>query len=106
MRRLLGSLVVAAALIQAPALADPAVSASMPAIRASVNDNQIIVRMEPGVLGSVRSLEPRTLVVVARDANGGVLEETANTVSRRMTYARVAMTTAMKSASTVSVSLR
>lgn len=106
MRSMIACLVAAAALTQAPAFADPVVSASMPVIRATVADGQVNVRLERGVLGAARSHTPRTLVVVARNAGGDVVFEAEQSVSRRMTYASLAADPALTSASTVTVSLR
>lgn len=104
--RLLAGLVMAAAFATAPAFADPTVSASMPVIKASVSGADLVVRMEKNLKGSARNLEPRTLVVTARDASGKVVAETTRPVSIRMTYARMPMTAAMQSASALTVSLR
>jgi hypothetical protein len=96
----------AATLVASPAFADPVVKASMPAIRASVADGEVVVRLDQGVLGSARSLQPRTLVLVGHDASGKVVAESTSEVSRRMTYARMALTPALAGANTVTVSLR
>lgn len=106
MRVALACFLASAAVVAAPAIADPAVKASMPASRASVADGAVVVRLDKGVLGSARSLEPRTLVLVGRDASGKVVAESTSKVSRRMTYARMALTPALAGASTVTVSVR
>lgn len=106
MRRSLLVLVSASALLAAPAIADPAIKTSMPAIRASLSGDQMVVRMDQGVLGASRSLSPRTLTVVAKDASGAVVYESETEVSRRMTYAHVPAAAALKSASTVMVTVR
>lgn len=105
MRLVLASF-AAAALLAAPAVADPIVTASMPAIRASVANGEVVVRLDQGVLGSVRSLAPRTIVLVAKDASGRVIGESVALVSRRMTYARTQLTPALAGASTITVSVR
>jgi hypothetical protein len=102
----LAAVLAAAALLAVPAIAEPAVKASMPAIRASVVDGDVVVRLDQGVLGSARSLEPRTVVLVARDASGKIVAETSTKVSRRMTYARTALTPALAGASTITVSVK
>lgn len=106
MRIALACLLASTALVAAPAVADPVLKASMPAIRASVANGEVVVRLEQGVLGSARSLEPRTLVLVGRDASGKVIAENTSSVSRRMTYARMALTPALAGASTITVSIR
>lgn len=105
MRFVLASL-AASALLAAPAVAEPVVKASMPAIRASVANGEVVVRLEQGVLGSVRSLAPRTIELVGKDASGRVIGESTTMVSRRMTYARTQLTPALAGASTISVSIR
>ena len=105
MRFVLASL-AASALLAAPAVAEPVVKASMPAIRASVANGEVVVRLEQGVLGSVRSLAPRTIVLVGKDASGRVIVESTAMVSRRMTYARTQLTPALAGASTITVSIR
>lgn len=95
-----------AVLVASPAIAEPTVKASMPAIRASVAHGEILVRLDYGVLGSARSLQPRTLVVTGRDASGKVIGESVTEVSRRMTYARTALTPALAGASTITVSVK
>lgn len=105
MRLVLAS-IAAAALLAAPAVADPIVKTSMPAIRASVADGEIVVRLDQGVLGSFRSLAPRTIVLVAEDVSGRVIGESTVTVSRRMTYARTQLTPALAGASTITVAVR
>jgi hypothetical protein len=106
MRLALGCLIAAATLAQSPAFAEPAIKTSMPAIRAAIADGQLVVRMQRGVLGTAHSMDTRTMVVVARDAQGGIVYESTTPVSRRMTYAHLAATPALQSAATVSVSLR
>lgn len=98
--------IAALALLAAPAVAEPIVKTSMPAIRASVANGEISVRLDQGVLGSVRSLAPRTIVLVAKDASGKVVGESTAKVSRRMTYARTQLTPALAGASTIMVSVR
>ncbi len=105
MRLVLASL-AASALLAAPATADPTVSAAMPAIRASIADGEVVVRLGQGVLGSARNLSPRTIVMVGRDASGKVIAETTTQVSRRMTYARTQLTPALAGARTITVSVR
>lgn len=78
----------------------------MPAIRASIADGDVVVRLDQGVLGSARSLKSRTLVLVARDASGQQIGETAVPVARRMTYTRARLTPALAGASTITVSVR
>lgn len=94
------------ALIAAPALAEPAVKTSMPAIKATLSGDTLGVRLDQGVLGHGRGLELCTVVIVARDADGRVVAEEAAEVSRRMTYARVPVSAAVAGASTVTVSVR
>jgi hypothetical protein len=106
MRRTLMVLLAASAMVATPAFADPAIKTAMPAIRASLSGEEMVVRMDQGVLGASRSLAPRTLTIVARDASGAVVYETKTAVSRRMTYARVPAATALKTASTVMVTVR
>lgn len=105
MRAVLTALLIPA-LAVAPAFAEPRVSASMPAIKASLAGDQVVVRLDQGILGGVKSLEPRTLVVVAKDASGKTVAETSANVSRRMTYARIPVTPAIAGAATVTVSVR
>jgi hypothetical protein len=90
----------------APAMAEPVVKADMPAIRASISNEQMTVRLDQGLLGTVNSLKPRTVLVSARDASGRVVQEQEVQVSRRMTYARFPVSAAMSAASTVLVSVR
>lgn len=106
MRRSLMVLLAASVLTAAPALADPAIQTAMPAIRASLSGDEMVVRLHEGVLGASRSLSPRTLTIVAKDASGAVVYETKTDVSRRMTYASVPVTASLKSASTVMVTVR
>lgn len=106
MRRSLLVLLAASAAMATPAIADPAIKSSMPAIRASLSDDQMVVRMDQGVLGASRSLAPRTLSVVAKDASGAVVYQSETAVSRRMTYAHVPAAAALKNASTVIVTVR
>jgi hypothetical protein len=94
------------AMLAAPAVADPVVKASMPAIRASLADGEMVVRLDQGVLGSARSLAPRTIVMIGHDASGKVIAETSTKVSRRITYARTQLTPAFAGASTIIVSVR
>jgi hypothetical protein len=105
MRRALACL-IAAATLAAPAFAEPKVSADMPAIRADMSKDALNVRLERGILGTGRGLEQRKIVVVAKDAAGKVVFESATPVSRRMTYARIAMNPALANANTVNVSVR
>ena len=105
MRLVLASL-AGLALLAAPAVAEPVVKSSMPAIRASIASGDVVVRLDQGVLGSARSLEPRTLVMVGDDASGKVIAETTTRVARRMTYARTQLTPALAGASTIVVSVR
>lgn len=106
MRRSLLVLVAASAMTAAPALADPVIKTSMPAIRASLSGDEMVVRMDQGVLGASRSLSPRTLTIVAKDASGAVVYKTETAVSRRMTYAHTPAAAALKTASTVMVTVR
>lgn len=106
MRLALASLIAAAALVQAPAFADPAIETSMPAIHASLLNGDLVVRMERSLAGSAHNMSPRTMLVVARDAGGKVVFESQTPVTNRMTYARVAATPALQAAATVAVSLR
>ena len=96
----------ASAMLAAPAVADPVVKASMPAIRASLADGEVVVRLDQGVLGSARSLSPRTIVMLGHDASGKVIAETTTKVSRRITYARTQLTPALAGASMIIVSVR
>jgi hypothetical protein len=105
MRLILTSL-AASILLAAPAVADPVVKASMPAIRATLANGEVTVRLDQDVLGSARSLAPRTIVLVAKDASGRVIGESTAMVSRRMTYARTQLSPAFAGASTISVSVR
>jgi hypothetical protein len=105
MRLVLASL-AASALLASPAFADPIVKASMPAIRASLANGEVVVRLDQGVLGSARSLSPRTVVLIAKDGSGRVIGESTTMVSRRMTYARTQLTPAFAGASTITVSVR
>lgn len=105
MRLVLASL-AASAMLAAPAVADPVVMASMPAIRASIADGAVLVRLDQGVLGSARSLSPRSIMMVGYDAAGRVTGETTTQMSRRMTYARTQLTPALAGASTIMVSVR
>lgn len=106
MRLALGCLIAAATLVQAPASADPSITTTMPAIHASMANGELIVRMERAVLGKAHRMDPRTMVVVARDGQGKIVYESATPVSRRMTYQHMATTPALAGAATVSVSLR
>ncbi len=106
MRRLTLTALLTSTLLVVPALAEPAVTTSMPAIKATLSGNTLGVRLEQGVLGYGKGLEPRTLVIIARDAEGRVVAEKSADVSRRMTYARVPVSAAVAGASTVSVSVR
>lgn len=106
MRLALGCLIAAAALAQAPAFADPTIKSAMPAIHASLANGELVVRMERSLAGSVHNMAPRTMVVVARDADGKVVFESATPVQHRMTYAHIAATPALQAAATVAVSLR
>ena len=96
----------AAAMMAAPAVADPVVKASMPAIRASIADGDVLVRLDQGVLGSARGLSPRAILMAGYDASGKMIAETTTPVSRRMTYARTQLTPALAGASTIIVSVR
>ena len=100
------ALAFAAVAVSAPANADPVIRSSMPAIAASMSGDALVVRIERGVLGASQSLTPRTLTVVAKDASGAVVYEAQTPVSRRMTYARVPAAAALRSSSTVTVSIR
>lgn len=106
MRLALASLIAAAALVQAPAVADPAIKVSMPAIQASLLNGDLVVRMQRNLLGSAHNMTPRTMVVVGRDAGGNIVFESETPVTNRMTYARVAATPALQSAAALAVSLR
>jgi hypothetical protein len=106
MRLALGCLIAATALFQAPALADPSIKTAMPAIGASISNGQLVVRMERNLTGAVHNMEPRTLQVLARDAEGKVVFESTTAVTNRMTYARIPATPALTSAATIAVSLR
>jgi hypothetical protein len=105
MRLVLASL-AASAMLAAPAVADPVVKASMPAIHASIADGEVLVRLDEGVLGSARSLSPRAIMMVGYDASGKAIAETTTPVSRRMTYARTQLTPALAGASMIIVSVR
>ena len=106
MRRYLLVLLVASALSAAPALADPAIKTAMPAIRASLTGDEMVVRLHQGVLGAAQSLSPRTLTIVAKNASGVVVYESKAVIARRMTYAHIPATASLKSASTVMVTVR
>jgi hypothetical protein len=100
------ALLAASIVSAAPALADPAITTAMPAIRASVIGDEMVVRLQQGVLGASRSLSPRTLAIVARDASGVVVYETKAVIARRVTYTHIPVTASLKSASTVMVTIR
>lgn len=105
--RLAASLVVAfVASAPAPAIADPIIKTSMPAIHAAFSNGKFVVRMERSLTGAVHNMAMRTMTVVARDADGKVVYESSTPVTHRMTYARVTATPALQSAATVAVSLR
>lgn len=106
MRLALASLIAAAALVSAPAFADPAFKVSMPAIQASFLNGDLVVRMQRSLLGSAHNMAPRTMVVVGRDAAGTVVFQDETPVTNRMTYARVAVTPALRNAATVVVTLQ
>lgn len=106
MRIALASLITAIMLGNAPAFAEPVIKTSMPAIQASLQDNRLIVRMERSLAGSAHNMSPRMMTVVGRDQGGKVTFESETIVTNRMTYARIAATPALKSAATVSISLR
>lgn len=106
MRRFVFTALLAPALVAAPALAEPVVTSSMPAIEAKLSGDQLGVRLNQGVLGHGRGLQPRTVVIVAHDAAGRpVAEETAR-ISRRMTYAQIPVSSAIAEASSVVVTVR
>jgi len=105
MRLALGCLIAASVLFQAPALADPSIKTAMPAIGASIANGQLVVRMERNMTGAVHNMEQRTLAVMARDADGKVVFESATLVTNRMTYARIAAPPALQSSATIAVSL-
>jgi hypothetical protein len=50
-------------------------------------------------------MEQRTLAVMARDADGKVVFESATLVTNRMTFARIAAPPALQSSATIAVSL-
>lgn len=106
MRPSLLVLLAVSSLTATPALADPVIETAMPVIRANLSDDQMVVRLEQGVLGAARSLSPRTLTIIAKDASGAIVYETRTPVSRRMTYASVPATPSLRSASTVTVTVR
>ena len=105
MRLVLASL-AASAMLAAPAAADPVVKTSLPAIRASIADGEVLVRLDQGVLGSARSLSPRSIMMVGYDASGRVIAETTTQISRWMTYAGTQLTPALAVASTIMISVR
>lgn len=92
--------------LASPAIAEPRLDASMPVIRSSIASGEMVVRLDQGVLGSARSLAPRTVVLVGKDASGQVLAETTTPVSRRLSYARLPLTPALAGASTISILVR
>jgi hypothetical protein len=106
MRAVVGLVVASIALAATPAMAEPSIKTSMPVIRATLAKGELVVRMAPGVLGGGQSATPRSLVVVARDAQGKVVYESVTPVSRRLTYARIAEGSALANADAVSVSIR
>ena len=106
MRAVVGLVVASVTLAATPAMAEPSIKTSMPVIRATLANGELVVRMAQGVLGGGQSATPRSLVVTARDAQGKVVYESVTPVSRRMTYAHISEDTALANADAVSVSIR
>lgn len=89
-----------------PAFAEPVVRAEMPVVRAEAREGELTLRLDQGLLGSVHSLQPRTVVVTGMDGSGRVIVEHEILVPRRMTYVRLPISTEMTTASSLIVSVR
>jgi hypothetical protein len=89
-----------------PAFAEPVLQAEMPVIRAESREGELTLRLDQGLVGSVHSLRPRTVVVTGMDGSGRVIVEHEILVPRRMTYVRLPISTEMATASSLIVSVR
>lgn len=104
MIRILTSLALITAFAASPALAAPAVHAKMPVTRAVATDGAISVRISKGVMGHTQRSVVRHLTVEAFDSQNRSLGTSTVSVSKRLSYASVPLTEAMKAASKLTVS--
>lgn len=79
-----------------------AVSA-LPVISASLSRDNLVVRMTRGVMGHTPDTRVRELRVRAVDSAGTVIEERTVVVGKRLTYASIPLSAAMRSASRIVV---
>ncbi len=79
-----------------------AVSA-LPVIAVSLSGDNLVVRMTRGVMGHTPDTRVRELRVRAVNSAGTVIEERVVVVGKRLTYASIPLSAAMRSASRIIV---
>jgi hypothetical protein len=100
------TLALAPFLAALPASAAPAIDARLPVIAASVSDYSVHIRMPRGIVGHTSATAHRTITVEAFDAAGKSVGVSTAEVSKRLTYATIALTPQMTAAARLVVSTK
>ena len=69
--------------------ADPAISTTLPVLRASLEDGTVRLRLADGLLNARKPFDTAEITLVAEGEDGQVLYQSTTTVSRRSTYVTV-----------------
>lgn len=94
-----------AALSGPTAIAEPIVSTTMPATRASLDGHTLRVRIAAGVTSASKPFDTRRVSVVAEGKDGEIVYTGATTVRRRLTYVAIELPAFVMDATTIKVKI-
>jgi hypothetical protein len=106
MRMTISVLALGVALCGMPAMAAPAIDVRLPVIAATLQSDQVDIRLPRGLGSRGLTGATRSITIEAFDADGKRVDQTTLTLSNRLTYAHAPLTQAMKSASRIVVTSR
>lgn len=86
--------------------ADPAISTTLPVLRASLEDGTVRLRLSDGLLNARKPFDTAEITLVAKSEDGQVLYQSTTTVRRRATYAKVEVPQEALSAKTLIVRVK
>lgn len=88
------------------AVADPAIAAAMPVLRASLDGGTVRLRLADGLLNPSKPFDRAEILLVATDSEGRTIYESTTPVSRRATYASVEVPQSALSATKLTVRVK
>lgn len=86
--------------------ADPAISTTLPVLRASLEDGTVRLRLSDGLVNVRKPFDTAEITLVAESEDGQVLYQSTTIVRRRATYAKVEVPQEALSAKTLIVRVK